>query len=113
MKKLMLILLVSLLVTESALAQDVTGPSGTTAGTGVYRVLDYGARGTGTADDTAGIYCECARNLTLRNTRVVWAERLTDDYGPALESRHVEDLQLDHFTGHSAHLGKSPDKIVE
>ena len=107
------ILLVSLLVTESALAQDVTGPSGTTAATGAYSVLDYGARGTGTTDDTATIHCECARNLTLRNTRIVWAERLTDDYGPALESRHVEDLRLGHFTGQSTHPAKSPDRIVE
>jgi hypothetical protein len=64
-------------------------------------------------DDTAAIHCEYARNLTLRNTRVVWAGRLTDDYGPALESRHVEDLRLDHFTGQSAHQGKIPDQIVE
>jgi len=61
----------------------------------------------------AGIHCEYAKNLTLRNTQVVWSDRLTDDYGPALESRHVEDLRLDHFTGPSAHPGKSPDRIVE
>jgi hypothetical protein len=49
----------------------------------------------------------------VHNTQVVWSDRLTDDYGPALESRHVQDLQLDHFTGPSAHPAKSPDQIVE
>lgn len=61
----------------------------------------------------AGIYCEYARGLTLRNTRVVWGERLADYYGPALESRNVQDLRLEQFTGKAARPGRTPDQIVE
>jgi len=61
----------------------------------------------------AGIHCEYARGLTLRNTRVVWSERLADYYGPALESRNVQDLRLEQFTGQAARPGRTPDQIVE
>jgi len=61
----------------------------------------------------AGIHCEQARGLTLRNTRVVWGERLADYYGPALVARQVADLQLEQFTGPSARPGQTPDRIVE
>jgi polygalacturonase len=40
---------------ESVAAQDAAGPSSAPSGTGVYSVLDYGARGAGAADDTAAI----------------------------------------------------------
>lgn len=103
MKTLMPILLVSLLVAEWVCAHAAAEPPGTTAATGVYSVLDYGARGAGTVDDTAAI----------QKAVDACAERLTDDYGPALEARHVEDLRLDQFTGQSAHPVRTPDRIVE
>jgi hypothetical protein len=46
------------------------------------------------------------RGLTLRNTQLVWGEHLENYYGAALEARHVEDLQLEHFTGKAARPGK-------
>jgi hypothetical protein len=61
----------------------------------------------------AGIHCEQARGLTLRNTRVVWGERLADYYGSALVARQVVDLQLEQFTGKSARPGQTPDRIIE
>jgi hypothetical protein len=61
----------------------------------------------------AGVHCRYARGLTLRNTRVVWGERLADYYGPALESRDVEDLHVEQFTGKAARPGKTPDQIIE
>ena len=61
----------------------------------------------------AGFHCGFVRGLTLRNTQLVWGERLEDYYGPALACQHVEGLQLEHFTGKAARPGKSPDQIME
>ena len=61
----------------------------------------------------AGIRCEFVHGLALRNTQVVWNGPPEDYYGAALEARHVEDLQLEHFTGKAARPGKSPDQIME
>ena len=61
----------------------------------------------------AGIHCEFVRGLTLRHTQVVWSGPLEDYYGAALEVRHVEDLQLEHFTGQAARPGISPDQIMQ
>ncbi len=61
----------------------------------------------------AGIHCEYADGLTLRDTQVTWGARLADYYGPALEARHVKNLKLEEFTGKAARPGKTPDKIVE
>ena len=61
----------------------------------------------------AGIHCEFARGLTFRNTQVVWGERGEDFYGAALESRHVEGLKLEQFSGKAARPGQTPDQIVE
>ena len=61
----------------------------------------------------AGIHCEFVRGLKLRNTQLVWGEHLENYYGAALAARHVEDLQLEHFTGKAARPGKSPDQIME
>jgi hypothetical protein len=61
----------------------------------------------------AGIHCEYVDGLLLRNTQAVWDGRLEDYYGPALEARHVKDLQMEEVTGTAAHPGKTPDKIVE
>jgi hypothetical protein len=61
----------------------------------------------------AGIGAEYVRGLTLRDTRVVWSGRLPDYYGAALETRHVEGLQLEQFSGKSARPGKLPDQIVQ
>ncbi len=59
-----------------------------------------------------GIRCQFVRGLTLRNTQVVWGNRLEEYYGPALESDHVEDLQLQQFSGKAAKPGKTPDRII-
>jgi polygalacturonase len=61
----------------------------------------------------AGFHCGFVRGLTLRDTQLVWGERLEDYYGPALACQHVDDLQLEHFTGKAARPGKSPDQIME
>lgn len=61
----------------------------------------------------AGIHCEYADGLTLRDTQVEWGGKIADYYGPALEVRHVKNLKLEEFTGASAQPGKIPDKIVE
>jgi len=61
----------------------------------------------------AGIHCEFARGLTLRNTQVTWGERLDDAYGPALEARSVAELRLEQFTGKAARPGATPDQIME
>jgi polygalacturonase len=61
----------------------------------------------------AGIHADFVRGLTLRDTQVVWGERLADYYGPALACRHVDGLQLERFTGKSARPGKVPDQITE
>jgi len=47
------ILLASLLA--APISAGDAGPSDTALGTGVYSALDYGAKGTGTDDDTAAI----------------------------------------------------------
>jgi polygalacturonase len=61
----------------------------------------------------AGIHGEFVRGLTLRDTQVVWSGPLPDYYGPALEVRHVEGLQLEQFSGKAARPGKSPDQITQ
>jgi hypothetical protein len=60
----------------------------------------------------AGIHCEFARDLTFRNTQVVWGGQLENYYGPALEARHIENLKLENFSGKAAQSGMT-DKIVE
>lgn len=59
-----------------------------------------------------GIRCEHVRGMTLRSTEVVWGDHLEDYYGPALESRHVEGLQLQQFSGRAAKPGKTPAQII-
>jgi polygalacturonase len=61
----------------------------------------------------AGIHCDFVKELTIRNTHVVWGPRVEDYYGAALEARHTERLRLDQFTGKAAIPGKTQDQIVE
>ena len=61
----------------------------------------------------AGFHCGFVNGLTLRDTQLVWGERLEDYYGPALACQHVEGLQLQHFTGKAARPGKTPDQIMQ
>jgi polygalacturonase len=73
-----------------------------------------GGKANGVYNDTiAGIRCEFARGLTIRNTQVAWGEGVEDYYGPALMSRGVEGLKLDQFSGQAARPGKTPDQIVK
>jgi polygalacturonase len=64
-------------------------------------------------NNIAGIHCEYVRGLTLRDTQVVWGNRLMDYYGPALDARHIENLQLENFSGKASQPGKMPDQIIE
>ena len=61
----------------------------------------------------AGIHGDFINGLALRDSQVVWGERLEDYYGPVLACEHVDGLQLDHFTGKSARPGKVPDQVIE
>jgi hypothetical protein len=60
---------------------------------------------------TAGVYCEHARNVTLRNVEVVWGRNEQDYWSHALEAHHVEGLKLENFTGEAARKGVKPKQI--
>jgi hypothetical protein len=61
----------------------------------------------------AGIHGNFINGLALRDSQVVWGERLEDYYGPVLACEHVDGLQMDHFTGQSARPGKVPDRVIK
>lgn len=64
-------------------------------------------------EKNAGIYCRYAKDVTLRNTEVVWGENVPEYFGAALEAHDVDGLVLDGFKGLAAHPGKGPAKIVD
>jgi hypothetical protein len=82
--------------------------------TGGFYDLRPGDVAGGTYNHTiAGMYCEQAANLALRNVTVEWVRPMPAYYGPALVVRSVEGLSLSHFEGHGAHPGKDPDKVFD
>ena len=62
--------------------------------------------------ETVGVYCENARDVTLRDVQVRWGENRPAYYGAALETHNVRRLVLDNFKGHAAHKDL-PDRIIE
>lgn len=56
--------------------------------------------------DNAGVYCAHAKDVTLRNVKVVWGQDLPDYYGAALEAENVTELNLENFKGKAAIAGK-------
>ncbi|MCP4609967.1 MAG: glycoside hydrolase family 28 protein [Planctomycetes bacterium] len=61
---------------------------------------------------TVGVYCENAKDLTLRDVQVRWGEKRPEYFGSALETHNVEGLVLDNFKGNAAHKSV-PDRIIE
>ncbi len=61
---------------------------------------------------TVGVYCENARNLTLRDVQVRWGKNRPEYFGSALETHNVKGLVLDNFKGTAAHEAL-PDRIIE
>ena len=61
----------------------------------------------------AGVYCKYVKNMTLRDTEVVWGDDVPEYFGPALEAHNVEGLDIERFKGLAAHPDKGPDKIIE
>ncbi|MEI7832370.1 MAG: glycosyl hydrolase family 28 protein [bacterium] len=62
---------------------------------------------------TVGIYCQHANDVIIRDTKVVWGENPPEYYSAALECHDVTALQLDNFTGDSAHPGTIPSQIID
>ncbi len=56
-----------------------------------------------TPHPTVGIYCQHARDITLRHTRVVWGENRPDYFRHALYAEKTTNLNLDDFEGEAAH----------
>ncbi len=54
----------------------------------------------------AGIFARDVDGLTLRDTQVVWDLPKSPIYGPALDLRRIEGLDLDHFNSSSAPAAK-------
>jgi hypothetical protein len=52
---------------------------------------------------TAGVYIEQARDVALRDVRVVWGENRPSYFRHALEAHQVNGLQLVRFAGAAAH----------
>ncbi len=62
----------------------------------------------------AGIYCKWAKDVTFRNTSIVWADEEPAGYfGSALEAHDVEGLILENFKGKSAHPERYPDRVID
>ena len=53
--------------------------------------------------NTVGIYCENAKDVTLRDVQVKWGENRPEYYRSALETHNVQGLVLDNFKGNAAH----------
>ena len=53
--------------------------------------------------NTVGIYCENAKDMTLRDVQVKWGKNRPEYYGSALETHNVQGLVLDNFKGNAAH----------
>ncbi|MHC4726595.1 MAG: glycoside hydrolase family 28 protein [Planctomycetota bacterium] len=62
--------------------------------------------------NTVGIYCENAKDVTLRDVQVKWGKNRPEYYGSALEIHNVQGLVLDNFKGNAAHKAL-PDRIIE
>jgi len=63
-------------------------------------------------DSIAAIRAEHVNGLTFRNTQVVWGQRLENYYGSALQTAKVQGLNLQNFTGKSAHPATTQDQSV-
>ena len=59
----------------------------------------------------AGIFCQQAKNVTLRHCDIRWGANRPSYFGPALEARDVDGLRLDDFSGTAAHAGE-PERII-
>jgi hypothetical protein len=64
-------------------------------------------------DSNAGIYCRYVKNMTLRDTEVIWGDNVPEHFGPALEAHNTEGLDFERFSGRAADPDKGPDKIIE
>jgi hypothetical protein len=61
---------------------------------------------------TVGIYCENAKDVTLRDVQVKWGGNRPEYFGSAIKTHNVQGLVLDNFKGAAAHISL-PDKIIE
>ena len=61
---------------------------------------------------TVGIYCENAKDVTLRDVQVKWGANRGEHFGSALETHNVQGLVLDNFKGTTADK-TLPDRIIE
>lgn len=50
----------------------------------------------------AGFKLNQAKDITLRNCRIIWGENRPDYYGAAVDANQVEDLKIENFTGAAA-----------
>ncbi|MHC4743393.1 MAG: glycoside hydrolase family 28 protein [Planctomycetota bacterium] len=62
--------------------------------------------------NTVGIYCENAKDVTLRDVEVKWGKNRTEHFGSALEAHNAPGLVLDNFKGKAARK-TLPDRIIE
>lgn len=58
---------------------------------------------------TAGIFIEHARDVTLRNTKIVWGNKRPDYFKHALEVHNAPGLKLENFVGEAAH----PERLID
>ena len=62
---------------------------------------------------TAGFFIQHARDVALRNCRVLWGEDPPDYFGHALEALNVEGLKLVDFQGGAAHPERDKPTLVD
>ncbi len=66
-----------------------------------------------TKHPTVGVFCEYAKDVTLRNVEVVWGKRRPDYFSHALQVRKTTGLSLEGFKGEAAHEGVEAQVISE
>lgn len=52
---------------------------------------------------TSGIFIQHARDITVRNSKIVWGKTRPDYFQHALEAENASGLKLENFTGEAAH----------
>jgi hypothetical protein len=61
----------------------------------------------------AGVYCEQASNVNLRNIQVEWRGTAPEYFGPALEAHHIQNARIENFHGRGAHPGVDAPYILD